>query len=60
MGKTGAVVKNTPHTLNGTAIATQRTICALIENHQQEDGTVKLPKVLQPYMLGKTNIVRNP
>ncbi|MHA2059952.1 MAG: serine--tRNA ligase [Candidatus Ranarchaeia archaeon] len=56
MGKAGSLVKNTPHTLNGTAIATQRTICALLENHQQEDGTVKIPKALQQYMRGKKQI----
>jgi seryl-tRNA synthetase len=44
------------HTLNGTAIAASRTLIALIENHQQKDGSVKIPKVLQPYMGGKTNI----
>ena len=41
------------HTLNSTAIALTRTIVALLENHQQEDGSVKLPKVLQPYFEGK-------
>lgn len=37
------------HTLNGTAIAISRGIIALLENFQQADGTVKLPKVLVPY-----------
>jgi len=40
------------HTLNNTAIATSRALVAILENHQQEDGSVKIPKVLQPY-LGK-------
>ncbi len=37
------------HTLNGTAIAVGRTIIALLENGQQDDGTVRLPSVLVPY-----------
>jgi seryl-tRNA synthetase len=37
------------HTLNGTAVAIGRTIIAIVENHQQEDGTVSVPSVLHPY-----------
>jgi seryl-tRNA synthetase len=37
------------HTLNGTAVAVGRTIIAVVENHQQEDGTVAVPAVLQEY-----------
>ncbi len=37
------------HTLNGTAVATSRAMIALIENHQQEDGSIVIPKALQPY-----------
>ena len=37
------------HTLNGTAVAVGRTIIALLENGQREDGSVKLPDVLVPY-----------
>jgi seryl-tRNA synthetase len=37
------------HTLNGTAVAVGRTIVALLENGQQEDGSVELPQVLAPY-----------
>jgi seryl-tRNA synthetase len=37
------------HTLNGTACAVGRTILALIENHQQPDGTVVIPEALRPY-----------
>jgi seryl-tRNA synthetase len=44
------------HTLNSTAIATERTICCILENYQQPDGTVKVPEVLIPYMNGKTVI----
>jgi seryl-tRNA synthetase len=44
------------HTLNSTAIATERTICCILENYQQEDGTIRIPDVLIPYMNGKTII----
>jgi len=37
------------HTLNGTAVATTRTILAILENHQREDGAVVIPEVLHPY-----------
>ena len=37
------------HTLNGTAIAVGRAIIAIIENHQQSDGTVAIPDALRPY-----------
>jgi seryl-tRNA synthetase len=46
---------NYVHTLNGTAIALSRTIIAILENHQQKDGSVKLPKVLHEY-LGKDTL----
>jgi seryl-tRNA synthetase len=38
------------HTLNGTACAVGRTIIAVVENHQREDGSVKLPEVLHPFL----------
>jgi len=41
------------HTLNGSGLAIARTVTAILENNQQEDGTVLIPKVLQPYMGGK-------
>lgn len=41
------------HTLNNTVVATPRGLIAVIENNYQEDGSVKIPKVLQPYMGGK-------
>ncbi|MFL5827596.1 MAG: serine--tRNA ligase [Thermoleophilaceae bacterium] len=37
------------HTLNGTAVAVGRTIIAVVENHQQDDGTIAVPEVLHPY-----------
>ncbi|RMF54927.1 serine--tRNA ligase [Candidatus Woesearchaeota archaeon] len=40
------------HTLNNTAIATSRAIVAILENYQNEDGSVTIPKVLVPYMNG--------
>ena len=44
------------HTLNNTVVATPRGLIALLENNYQEDGSVKIPKVLQPYLGGKTVI----
>jgi len=38
------------HTLNSTAVATSRVIRAILENNQQEDGSVEVPEVLRPYM----------
>jgi seryl-tRNA synthetase len=46
------------HTLNGTAIPTSRAIVAILENYQQKDGSVKIPKVLQPHMGGIEKIER--
>ena len=44
------------HTLNNTVVAPPRMLIAFLENNLQADGTVKIPKVLQPYMGGKTII----
>lgn len=41
------------HTLNGSGLAIGRTVTAIIENYQQEDGSVVIPEVLRPYMGGK-------
>ena len=38
------------HTLNGSGLAVGRTIVAILENYQQKDGSILIPKVLQPYM----------
>lgn len=38
------------HTLNGTAIANARAIVAILENHQQRDGSIRIPKALVPYV----------
>ncbi|MFN3921035.1 MAG: serine--tRNA ligase [Caldimicrobium sp.] len=40
------------HTLNGSGLAVGRTLMAILENYQQEDGSVKIPKVLKPYLNG--------
>ncbi|MDP8567281.1 serine--tRNA ligase [Methylophilus aquaticus] len=42
------------HTLNGSGLAVGRTLVAVLENNQQADGSVTIPKALQPYMGGKT------
>jgi seryl-tRNA synthetase len=50
--KEGQASKGFVHTLNNTAIATSRTMLAVLEQHQQEDGSVIIPKVLIKYMNG--------
>lgn len=44
------------HTLNGSGLAVGRTLIAIIENYQQEDGSILIPKALQPYMGGRETI----
>ena len=44
------------HTLNNTVVAPPRMLIAFLENNLQADGSVKIPKVLQPYMGGKTEL----
>ena len=44
------------HTLNGSGVAVGRALIAVMENYQQEDGSIAIPDVLQPYMKGKTSI----
>ena len=56
VGKAGSGDSKMLHTLNSTAIATERTMCCILENYQQEDGSIKIPEVLVPYMNGKTII----
>ena len=46
-----------PHTLNNTVVAPPRMLIAFLENNLQADGSVLIPKVLQPYMGGKTVLV---
>jgi len=44
------------HTLNNTALATSRILVAILENYQNKDGSITIPKALRPYMLGKEKI----
>jgi seryl-tRNA synthetase len=44
------------HTLNGSGLAVGRTMAALLENYQNEDGTVTIPEVLRPYMGGQAKL----
>ena len=46
------------HTLNGSGLAVGRTLIAILENCQQEDGSIAIPAALQPYMDGRTSIQR--
>jgi seryl-tRNA synthetase len=56
--RTGAKGTELVHTLNGSGLAVGRTFAAILENYQQEDGTILIPKALQPYF-GKEKIERN-
>ncbi|MCH3959584.1 MAG: serine--tRNA ligase [Selenomonas sp.] len=47
------------HTLNGSGLAVGRTVAAILENYQQEDGSVIIPKALVPYM-GGVEVIRKP
>ena len=44
------------HTLNGSGLAVGRCLIAVLENGQQEDGSVKLPEALHPWLGGKTTL----
>ncbi|WIF95911.1 serine--tRNA ligase [Caminicella sporogenes] len=46
------------HTLNGSGLAVGRTLAAILENYQQEDGSVVIPEVLRPYMGGLEKITK--
>jgi len=54
--KPGSDEKEWLHTLNSTLVATSRAIVAIIENNQQADGAITVPKVLHPYTGGMTEI----
>jgi seryl-tRNA synthetase len=58
--KEGAAPKGNVHTLNSTAIATGRTIVAILENNQLEDGTINIPEALRKYMGNRAKIGRKP
>ena len=53
---TGAKKPELIHTLNGSGLAVGRTLVAILENYQLEDGRIEVPKVLIPYMGGLTHI----
>ena len=57
-GKVGGD-KFVPHTLNATAMATSRGLVAVLENYQEPDGSVTVPKALRPYMGGQ-DAIRGP
>jgi seryl-tRNA synthetase len=44
------------HTINGSGLAIGRTLAAILENNQEPDGSVRIPKVLSPYLGGATKI----
>jgi seryl-tRNA synthetase len=44
------------HTLNGSGLAVGRTLIAILENYQQQDGSIEIPEALQPFMGGKSAI----
>ena len=44
------------HTLNGSGLAIGRTLLAVMENYQREDGGIEIPAVLQPFMGGQKEI----
>ena len=46
------------HTLNGSGLAVGRTVVAILENFQQEDGSVLIPEALRPYMGGMDRITQ--
>jgi len=54
--KTPEGQKEFVHTLNGTAIALPRAVVAIIENNQEADGSINIPEVLRPYMMGIAKI----
>jgi len=47
------------HTLNGSGLAVGRTLLAILENYQREDGSVVVPDVLVPYMGGVERLTNN-
>jgi seryl-tRNA synthetase len=46
------------HTLNGSGLAVGRTLIAILENYQEQDGSVTIPPALRPYMDGRQSISR--
>lgn len=48
------------HTLNGSGLAVGRTVAAILENYQNEDGSVTIPEILRPYMGGQEKLIATP
>jgi len=46
------------HTLNGSGLAVGRTLVAILENYQQQDGSLLIPEALRPYLGGQQRIVK--
>jgi len=57
--KPGQAPKGFVHTLNNTALATSRTIVAIVEQYQQKDGSVIIPEALRPYMNGIEKLTKS-
>jgi seryl-tRNA synthetase len=55
--RTGEKKTTLVHTLNGSGLAVGRTLVAILENQQQEDGSVVVPEALRPWMRGVDRIV---
>ena len=47
------------HTLNGSGLAVGRTLIAVMENYQEEDGSVTVPAALRPYLDGQERLLPN-
>ena len=47
------------HTLNGSGVAVGRALIAILENYQNEDGTITIPDILRPYMKNREIISTN-
>ena len=60
LGKAGKPGKTVPHTLNSTAVATSRGLAVILEQYQQPDGSVSVPRVLRPYLGGLDTIRASP
>jgi seryl-tRNA synthetase len=54
--RAGGAKPEFPHTLNGSGLAVGRTWIAILENYQQEDGSIIIPEVLRKYMRGLERI----
>ena len=54
----GKPPKGYVHTLNSTALATSRTMIAILEQYQQKDGSVIIPEALRPYMNGISRLCK--